>query len=401
MAIPGFEAIDFDAYHREVLPRHLAEGRGAEAAKSLAGVGALALRLPTGEAWTYIPSKDGVAFARGDDAADAVVEIEHESWEGLVHDYESAAGLLYGSRVKCLRGQGMQLIAWEPALRALYTGRPVFDPAGPLHDSAGRELDPTRVFAPDDDEREMSEFLRAAGFLRVRGLFSAEEAAGFLEEADALQAEARQGDQLSWWAKRPDGQEICCRVTRAIEKPRLATLYGEPRLQRLADLAETGARPRMGEGTGVTCIYKHPGIQEGLSDLPWHRDCGMGGHALMCPTFVASVFLTEVRPETGELRFLPGSARASCPFREATDPDAPRGVGVAASPGDVSIHFGDVMHAAPPPTATGLARYRVSATTNFGRPEFKPHTGQHSYNQVLHQREDGQIEHLAKVAGRA
>lgn len=401
MAIQGFDAIDFDAYHRELLPEQLAAGRGAEAAKSLPGAGALAIRLASGDAYTYTPEPGGVAVAAGDARAVTVVELDHEAWEGLVHDYESAAGLLYAGRVKCPRGQAMQLIAWEPALRAMYTGRPFFDPAEPLRDGAGRSLDPERSFAPHDDDRELSEFLRAAGYLCVRGLFSSEEAAGLLAEADALQREAVKGDRLSWWARRPDGEEICCRVTRAIDEPGLATLFGEPRLQRLADLADVGAKPRMGEGTGVTCIYKHPGVEAGLSDLPWHRDCGMGGHALMCPTLITSVFLTPASPETGQLRFLPGSARASCAFREAADPSAPQGVGIRAQPGDVTIHYGDVMHAAPAPTARGLARYRVSATCNFGRPEFKPHTGAHSYNQVLHQREDGQIEHLAKVAGRA
>ncbi len=401
MAIPGFDAIDFDDYHGAVLPALLDEGRGAQAAGALEGLGGLAFRLPSGAAWTYAPRPGGVDVRAGDDAAETIVEIEQEAWEGLVHDYESTAGLLYSSRVRCARGNGMQLVAWEPALRAMFVGRPVYDPAAPLHDEAGRRLDPTRTFTPDAADEEMSAFLRAAGFLVVRGLFSESEAAGFLEEADELRAEAEKGDKLSWWATQPDGEEICCRVTRAIDKPRLATLFGAPRLQRLADLAGSGAQPRHGEGTGVTCIYKHPGIQEGLADLPWHRDCGMGGHALMCPTLITSVFLSPASAETGQLRFLPGSARASVAHRESTDAAGPRGVAIDARPGDVTIHYGDVMHAAPPPTGVGLGRYRVSATCNFGRPDFAPHTGEHSYNQVLHQREDGQIEHLAKVAGRA
>ena len=67
----------------------------------------------------------------------------------------------------------------------------------------------------------------------------------------------------------------------------------------------------------------------------------------------------------------------------------------------MSIHYGDVMHAAPPPTRCDIPAYRVSATVGFARPDARVHIGGSSYNQVLHQREDGQIEHLAKVAGRA
>ena len=121
----------------------------------------------------------------------------------------------------------------------------------------------------------------------------------------------------------------------------------------------------------------------------------------MCPIMVASLYLTPATPETGWLRFLPGSARASCAFREATDASGPSGVGVRAEPGDVTIHFGDVMHAAPPPVAAGLPGYRVSAITGFGPAGLRPHTGEQSYNQVLHQRADGQVEDLRTIAGRA
>ena len=58
------------------------------------------------------------------------------------------------------------------------------------------------------------------------------------------------------------------------------------------------------------------------------------------------------------------------------------------------------MHAAPPPTRGDLDTYRISAVTGFVRSDARNHRGSGSYNDVLHQREDGQIEHLAKVAER-
>ena len=116
---------------------------------------------------------------------------------------------------------------------------------------------------------------------------------------------------------------------------------------------------------------------------------------------LASVFLTPATPETGDLRFLPGSWQASYGFRDATDPAAPRGAHFAARPGDVSFHYGDVVHAAPPPSRTDLESYRISAVTGFARPESRNHRGAASYNDVLHGREDGQVEHLARVAKRS
>lgn len=402
MGVAGFPEIDFETWHREELPGLLARGRGALAAPGARGLGSLALRLTDGAAWTYLPNPEELAVRPGDAGADTVVELDAEAWQGLVHDVESAPGLLYAGRVRCRRGRAMTLVQWEPALRALYTGRPVFDPeTAELRDRDGRPLDPARSFAPDDDREDMAQFLRTTGYLCVRGLFAEEEVARMREEARALREEAVPGDRLSWWAKGADGEPVCCRVTRAADKPALAGLQGEPRLLGLAELADEPLAPRFGEGNGVTVIYKSPGIAEGLSDLPWHRDCGMGGHAVMCPVLIASVFLTPATPETGELRFLPGSWKGTFGFHEATDARAPRGVAFRLRPGDVTVHYGDGMHAAPPPTRAGLAEYRISATTGFARPDARHHAGRSSYNEVLHQREDGQIEHLAKVAERS
>jgi hypothetical protein len=58
------------------------------------------------------------------------------------------------------------------------------------------------------------------------------------------------------------------------------------------------------------------------------------------------------------------------------------------------------MHAAPPPTRTDLPAYRVSAITGFGPPGAQIHRGK-SYNDALHRRDDGQIEHLGRVAEQA
>lgn len=400
MAVEGFAALDFDGFHVHDLPAQLAAGRGALAAKAARNLQPLAFRLPGGGAWTYRPQGDAVAIERGDAAADTVIELDHESWEGLVHDYESAPGLLYAGRVRSARGNAMQLVLWEPALRALYQGRPVYDPDEPLLDRDGRPLDATRIHRADDDADAMAHFLRTAGYLFVRGVFSTSEIEAFLREAEELRGEAVKGDRLSWWAKNERGDEVLCRVTRAIEKPALATLFGEPRLHRLAALADPRLVPRRGEGSGVTVIYKRPGITEGLSDLPWHRDCGMGGHAVMCPVLLCSVYLTPANAETGELVFLPGSWKSSCGYLDAKV-DPPRAAHFEARPGDVTVHFGDVMHAAPPPRARDLDAYRISAVTGYAHPASRHHRGETSYNAVLHQRDDGQVEHLAKVAQRA
>ncbi len=398
-----FPPIDFERFHREDLPALLASGRGALAAKAARSLAPLAFRLREGGAYTYEPAGEGVTVRPGDAAAATVIELDHAAWQGLVHELEAPAGLLYAGRLRCARGQPMDLMGWEPALRALYNGRAPYDPAevARISDRRGDRLDPEATFTPASDREDMAHFLREAGYLFVRNVFSGDEIATFLAEAERLRAEARPGDKLSWWGRDAGGRELLCRVTRAASKPRLGALPRDPRLFALRDLADEPLVHRLGEGDGVTVIWKQPGVSEGMGDLPWHRDCGLGGHATMCPTLVCSVFLTDGTPETGELVFLPGSWRTSAVQAVfAGDPSAPVGAHFRARPGDVSLHYGDTLHVAPPPTRTDLPTYRASAVVSFAREGAHHHRGEPSYNAVLHRRDDGQIEHLARVAER-
>ena len=402
MAVEGFEDLDFHGFHRVDLLRRIAAGNGPLAAPAVARQGSLAFRLPAGDAYTYSARNGEIVVTPGDEAADTVIGIEPDAWEGLVHDYESAPGLLYGGRVECLRGDAMRFVRWEPALRALYGGRPIYDPDTlSLKDRRGAPLDAERAFSADAEPEDMAHFLRVAGYLLVRGVFSGAEIEGFLAEAKELRGEAVKGDKLSWWGKNAGGDEVLCRVTRAADKPRLASLTDEPRIRRLVDLADTPLVHSKGEGNGVAVIYKNPDMTEGLSDIPWHRDCGMGGHSVMCPMLICSVYLTPATPETGELRFLPGSWQASCGYMNPASERAPEGARFAAEPGDLSLHYGDVMHAAPAPTRPDLAGYRISAITGFTGAGARNHRGAGSYNDVLHQREDGQVENLEDVARRS
>jgi len=82
----------------------------------------------TGESRTYAMSNGCVSVAPGDAQAETIVEIAHESWEEMVHDLETVPSLIYGQRVKRIRGDVMHFLEWEPALRWMFTGRAVYDP---------------------------------------------------------------------------------------------------------------------------------------------------------------------------------------------------------------------------------------------------------------------------------
>jgi len=398
----AFAPLDFSAFHREELPRRLAAGHGAIAAQDdLVALGGLAFRMPSGETYTYRPRAGGVDVVPGDADAATVIELAPELWSELAHDLESAPGLLYAGRVRCAKGDAMRFVRWEPGLRAMYHGRPIFSPErAELRDARGRSLDANRAYALGDDRTEMAHFLRTAGYLLAEQVFSPEEVDRLEDRARALESRARRGDKRSWWGKNANAEEVLCRVTRCQESDdHLGSLARDPRIASLAALSHHDLVPREQWGDGVAVLIKNPLMTEGLSDLPWHRDCGMGGHASMCPVLIFSIYLAPSRPETGELRMLPGSHEASLGFFEATDPRAPRGVGLAADRGDVTLHYGDIMHAAPPPTGAGP--FRKCILVSFARADAYNHRGESSYNDVLLSRDDGQVEHLAKVARRA
>ncbi|MBW2291476.1 MAG: hypothetical protein JRG94_04105 [Deltaproteobacteria bacterium] len=194
----GFEVLDFNDFHRSELPLRLSEGNGALAAGTAKALGSLAFRLNDGgddgdgdEAYTYVARGTSIDVLPGDENADTVVALSRESWEGLVHDLESPAGLLYGGLAKGQRGDMMQFVGWEPCLRAMYTGRPIYDAAKiDLRNRDGSRLDPGRSFRLDDNSDDMIHFLRTAGYIRVRDVFDAAELATLRKEAAQLQTRA-------------------------------------------------------------------------------------------------------------------------------------------------------------------------------------------------------------------
>lgn len=409
---PSDEAGPLEGSSASATPRPIMGARGPLPRAYARSLRPLAIRIrESGEIFTYsvLPHADPrvedgsqIVCEPGDGEAATSIEIDRESWQDLTRDLETAAGLVYGARVTRLRGELMDLMQWEPALRWLFVGRPVYDPETlDLRDRAGHPIDPMRGFTLDDDRQEMAHFLRTAGYLWIRQVLAPDEVATLREEAERLRADAREGDQESWWGRRADGTSVLCRVLRAGRQPAMHALHADPRLRGLVELCDVPMEPSQEADAkdGVTLLWKQPGVVEGLGDLPWHRDCGMGGHASTCPTAVLSVFLGPNTEEAGELRFLPGSWTSSMPFAEAGDARIPRGVAPPARPGDVTFHYGDGMHVAPAPTSE-QGPHRSCILLAFTRRGAYHHRGGRHYNDLLLGSEDGQVAGLdKKVSG--
>ena len=383
----GFSYVmNFQEFHTREVPRLLAAGQGIAAAREIGEGRSLTLLSPGGQAYTYRAIRGDLVLEEGD-SGDAAIELAEDAFEDLLSEAWSVFGLLYGDRVTVQRGDFGAFARWEAPLQALWFDRPIYsaDTVAALHD-----LDITREFTLADDDGELRSFLATAGFLVLRGVFSADEiAACNAIVADQL-AKGAPGDGRSWWATRADGQEVCCRLTYLAQRsPVMAELAADPRLARIAAIAD----PRMLACTdrldGMSVVIKNPDVVAGLSDLPWHRDCGVGGHRVLCPGLNIGIQLDRADAQNGQLHFLAGSHHHAAQQTLPPLDDLPT-LAVDAEPGDVTVHFSHVLHAAPAPSSPTAGRKALYV--GFHLPEAFDVVGAgEAYNDVLVKRDAGRV----------
>ena len=387
----------FRRFHHETLPKRIEAGNGALAFADAEYLGSLGFRTDGGS-FTYRAVDGTVQLTEGEADADTVVALDLAAWAGLASDLETAPGLFYTGRVEIPVGKPGRFVRWEPALRALFHGIPIYDPdTADLRDVAGQPLDLDTAFITEeirDDNAAARHFLDTAGYLVVRDVFDDDEVRRMLDAVAAVERAATPGDQSSWWGVNTDGEEILTRSLNAASQHILRSLHHDPRVLCIADVPPEPLTAPATEGNhAVTVLWKRPNMVEGLADLPWHRDCGMGGHAANCPMTVMTVCLAGGDAAGGELRVLPGSHRSAYPFVDGTHTEAPRGHSLAVTAGDVTLHYGDIMHASMPPTSDE-GPHRISLLM-----EFTPTSGGLHYDDALLGAEDGQIEHLGDKLG--
>lgn len=391
LAMTGWTG-DFDGFHAGLAAAIRARDAGAAAAADV-GVGrSLAFRLPEGRAYTYRTRAGGVDVQPGADAS-AVVDLDDEAFADLATERCTIFGLLYPGRLQVASGSFDEVAAWEAALANLWFGRPIYDHAAiDLRDRDGRPLDLGASFSLGDvDDADAAHFLHTAGFAVLRGVFTRDEIAAFDEEVRRLHAAASPDDHRSWWATDRAGNEVCCRLTYANERSELiAALQDDPRLTHIASWHGAPLRTAHDRLDGYSVVMKNSDVVHGLSDLPWHRDCGMGGHPVLCPSVLIGIQLDRADAANGQLCFLAGSHHHTNRIDDVgRHPEWPV-VPIDAEPGDVTVHYAHVMHAAPPPAAADAQRRTIYVS--FNNPAvFDVVPRGRGYNDVVFSRGDGRV----------
>ena len=296
------------------------------------------------------------------DSAGVVAVLGSDAMSDLLQDRQSTMGLAMTSRVKIVAGDIGDWIGWEPVLRALLDGRKVHE-AGDvtLLDLEGDDLDLGRAFTVDDDPAETAHFLEEAGFVHFRDVFDETEMATLGADVDEWLARATPDDGESWWATDEAGEDHAVRVLFFYEKSAaLRSLLDERRYRAIGDLTGDG---HIHTG-GAEGLVKPLGIVRGLSDLPWHKDCGQGGHSYFCNSLTTGISVTGADRTSGALGVIPGSHRANT---MATGRDRRldlQPVMLETRIGDLTVHCSDTLHRAHPP----VDRSRKVVYSSFALP---------------------------------
>ena len=63
-------------------------------------------------------------------------------------------------------------------------------------------------------------------------------------------------------------------------------------------------------GNRIEALVKPIGVVEGISDVPWHKDCSLGMHSYRCCGLTCGISVTGADARSGQLRVVAGSHRA-------------------------------------------------------------------------------------------
>ena len=303
--------------------------------------------------FTYRVEGGEVLVRDGVDEATTVVALGRDDWNHVLGQTRTFINLFLAGDLRFVEGDFRALVDWEPVLKQHHCDIPVYDPD--RVDLA--DLDLSHTFTAEDSDDEIRGFLARTGFAHLRGVFSPDAMAALDAEVDRLAGIASPEDETSWWVDDAAGDRTLCRLVYAGGRSELiAGFESDPTVERLGTLLRPDLRVASDRMEGTSVLLKVPGKTKGLSNIPWHQDCGMGGHSIYCPSVAVGVQITGSDAARGNLLVVPGSHGQTLHYDwKDRYPDAPV-VAVDTEPGDVTLHVADVMHASPEPTAQGWRR---------------------------------------------
>ena len=178
----------------------------------------------------------------------------------------------------------------------------------------------------------------------------------------------QRGDGRSWWAKTKDGKDHCVRLQYFQEHSEtVKKLLNDGKHKRIASLPGDGHTLEWNgsnQQNVIEALVKPIGIVEGISDLPWHKDCSLGRHSYDCSSITVGISVTGADDKSGQLAVVAGSHRANLqPNFIHPYLDLPV-VALPTKTGDVTVHLSCTLHMSHPP----IERERRVMYTSFSLP---------------------------------
>lgn len=356
------EPVDPEAFFTDTLPSLIDERAelAVPGAREL-GIESFAFDVD-GAAWSLRFDGDGFSVTPGTDGAAAVVRVDRDTLTDLVWDVLTPMGLFTGGALDMPAGRLEDFLDWFVILRSLFDGQRVHTAGAVTFD-----VDLGRSFTLDDDPAEQAHFLSEAGFLHLTSVFSESEMAAVSAEMDAATAIYTPGDDRSWWARTRDGDNRLVRMQWFHQhSPTTAALLADDRVLGIGRLTDDGHR--LGKAGGnenlIEALVKPIGIVEGISDVPWHKDCSLGSHSYRCCSLTVGISVTGADAASGQLRVVAGSHRALIqPAFVRPGLDLPQ-LDLPTATGDVTVHLSCTLHMSQPP----VTRERRVMYTDFRLP---------------------------------
>jgi hypothetical protein len=389
--------VDPASFLGDELPALFAERAGLLASSRHLVLRALVVEVD-GDTWTLRrPAGDAVpSIERGGCTAEGEkrlrLSLTAQQLDDLVHDEVTPIGWMTAGADVQPEGRIGHLLDWWLVLRSALDERPVHEAGAVVVDA-----DLGRSFTLDDDPAELRAFLEEAGYLHLRAVFTEDEMAAISADMDEAESSYQDGDGRSWWATLDDGIRRVVRMQAFdTRSDATAALLEDERFPALGGLLGAGHVHRRRTENKIEALFKPIGVQEGISDVPWHKDCSLGRHSYECCAVTAGISVTGAGPGTGQLRVAAGSHRAlvwpSLQDVEA-ELDLPV-VDLATETGDVTLHLSCTLHMAEPPVT---AERRVLYTT-FGLPPADPEANRAANRRLLAASREQASQHVTQAA---
>ncbi len=346
----------------ELIARH---GHLAMPGASELGIEPFSIVTPSG-AFTLSLGRDTIVLRPGDDGAASVV-LDDADFSDIVNDLKTPMTFLTAGTLRMSRGNVGDFLDWWVVLRSLIDGRAVHTRGAIAFRDANRDgvaLDLARSFTPSDDDGEIARFVAETGFLHLRGWFDPQLMLEISADMDRALPTYTRDDGRSWWARTATGDDRCVRMQYFQEHSAgVRDLLTSDAFLRIGRMFSDGYVARA-DGNCIEALVKPIGVIEGISDVPWHKDCSLGMHSYRCCGLTTGISVTGADARSGQLRVVAGSHRALVqPAFVRRGSDLPI-IDLPTATGDVTVHCSCTMHMAQPP----VDRERRVMYTGFALP---------------------------------